>query len=331
MANRRWSTWDLIYLALLIVAIPAGIFHLVQGRYAQALMAAAAVIVGIVVLVTGWLRPVEAAVTAAVERAAAPVSRRPAREPERLPSGRLRDWLPLGLLAGFAATGAATTVLIGAWGLVVRPLAGILPAGSTLQRWFDGLANNTLTETAAVNLPLALLVHFAAGIAWAILYALFVEPRLSGPGWRRGLIFSFVPWLASLIVFFPLVDAGFFGLNLGAGPLPIIGNLILHLVYGAVLGETYVVQQTLTETGIGPGREEWILSHAERLMAWAIIPGFVLGALLALVGRPLIAETASTVLVAILGGLLGSAVGLLIGSYAGLSPAQESKPAERTP
>ncbi len=168
MANRRWSTWDLIYLALLIVAIPAGIFHLVQGRYAQALMAAAAVIVGIVVLVTGWLRPVEAAVTAAGGRAAAPVSRRPAREPERLPSGRLRDWLPLGLLAGFAATGAATTVLIGAWGLVVRPLAGILPAGSTLQRWFDGLANNTLTETAAVNLPLALLVHFAAAaLCWA--------------------------------------------------------------------------------------------------------------------------------------------------------------------
>lgn len=114
MANRRWSTWDLIYLGLLIIAVPAGIFHLVQGRYAQAIMAAAAVVVGVVVLVTGWLRPAEAAVTAAVARAAAPVARRPAREPERLPSGRLRDRLPLSFLAGFAATGAATTVLIGA-------------------------------------------------------------------------------------------------------------------------------------------------------------------------------------------------------------------------
>ncbi len=331
MTNRRWAIWDLAYLVLLVIAIPAGIFHLVQGRYAQAIMAAAAVVVGAVVLVTGWLRPAEAVVTGPAASAARPVPRRPLREPERLPSGRLRDWLPLSILAGFAATGAATTVWIGVWGLVVRPLAEALRAGSTLQRWFDGLAHNVLTETAAVNLPLALLLHFAAGIAWAILYAFLVEPRLHGPGWRRGVLFSLLPWIASLVVFFPVTGAGFFGLALGAGPLPIIGNLILHVVYGAALGETYVAQQTLTETGVGPGREEWILSHAEHLMAWAILPGFVLGSLLALLLRPLIAETVSWVLVASLGGLLGSAIGLLIGSYAGLSPARETQPAERAP
>lgn len=333
MVDRRWSIWDLIYLALLVVAVPAGIFHLVQGRYAQAIMAAAAVIVGVVVLVTGWLRPAEAAAPgAAVAPPAPPVTPpRPHREPERLPSGRLRDWLPLSLLAGFAATGAATIVLVGAWGLVVRPLAGALPQGSTLQRWFDAMAQNVLTERAAVNLPVVLMLHFAAGIGWAILYALFAEPKLSGPGWRRGIVFSLVPWVASIVVFFPLAGAGFLGRDLGAGPLPVIGNLILHLVYGAVLGETYIVQQTLTETGIGVDEEERILSRAERLMGWGILPGFVVGALVALIGRPLIAPEASYFLVAILGGLLGSALGLLVGAYMGLSAAAEGRRVERTP
>ena len=38
----------------------------------------------------------------------------------------------------------------------------------------------------------------------------------------------------------PAADGGgLLGMNIGAGPLPILGNLILHLVYGAVLGSAY--------------------------------------------------------------------------------------------
>src|SRR5205085_11758532 len=48
-----------------------------------------------------------------------------------------------------------------------------------------------------------------------------------------------IPWLFSLALFLPLVGGGFLGFALGAGPLPIIGNAILHLVYGATLGMVY--------------------------------------------------------------------------------------------
>ena len=55
------------------------------------------------------------------------------------------------------------------------------------------------------------------------------------------MLFSIIPWFLSLVVFFPIVGAGFFGADLDAGPLPAIGNLILHLIYGAVLGSMYTV------------------------------------------------------------------------------------------
>lgn len=49
-------------------------------------------------------------------------------------------------------------------------------------------------------------------------------------------MFSLIPWAFSLVVFLPLVGGGFLGLGLGAGPLPILGNLLLHAVYGVTLG-----------------------------------------------------------------------------------------------
>src|SRR6185369_12180348 len=77
------------------------------------------------------------------------------------------------------------------------------------------------------------------GLLWAVLYGLVFESRLRGSSWERGALFAGIPWLFSLAVFLPLVGGGFLGMSLGAGPLPIIGNLVLHLVYGAVLGSVY--------------------------------------------------------------------------------------------
>ena len=48
--------------------------------------------------------------------------------------------------------------------------------------------------------------------------------------------FALLPWLVSLVIFMPLLGGGILGLSLGAGPLPIVGNLVLHALYGAVLG-----------------------------------------------------------------------------------------------
>lgn len=60
---------------------------------------------------------------------------------------------------------------------------------------------------------------------------------LPGAFWLRGMLFSIAPWLVMMIVMMPMAGAGFFGLNLGmAGP---VMTLVLHLIFGAVLGAVY--------------------------------------------------------------------------------------------
>jgi uncharacterized protein DUF6789 len=142
------------------------------------------------------------------------------------------------VIAGFVATGAMSLVLVTGYSLATT--VGSPDAGaSLLGRWMWRLAYNPITEPTQSSLPIAAGIHFLSGIAWAFVYAAFAEPRLKGPPWRKGVTFSLIPWVLSLIVFMPLVGGGFFGLALGAGPLPVLGNLVLHVVYGAVLGQVY--------------------------------------------------------------------------------------------
>src|SRR5215212_5388288 len=129
-------------------------------------------------------------------------------------------WLRNGLLAA----GAMTLTLAVAYGIA----AGLGDAsGGFLGRWLWALTHNRLTEAVGGRPTLFM------GLALSILYAGFAEQHLGGPGWRRGLLFALVPWALSLVVFLPLVGGGLFGLGLGAGLLPILGNLVVHLVYGA--------------------------------------------------------------------------------------------------
>lgn len=137
------------------------------------------------------------------------------------------------LLAGFLASTAMVVAFAVAFVLVL--IVGQTHLG-VLTEWLHGLTSNTLINVARPNLYAATGAFFLGGLLWALLYAGFAEPRLRGPGWQRGIAFALVPWAFSLLVFLPLVGGGMLGIALGAGPLPIIGNLILHVVYGGVLG-----------------------------------------------------------------------------------------------
>jgi hypothetical protein len=91
-------------------------------------------------------------------------------------------------------------------------------------------------------------IFFAAGIVFALLYAYWWLPRLPGPGWQRGLLYGFVPWLVMLVIVAPLLpvlspamDAmsapGFFFANLGV--IAIFESLVAFLIWGLVLGALY--------------------------------------------------------------------------------------------
>jgi uncharacterized membrane protein YagU involved in acid resistance len=79
-------------------------------------------------------------------------------------------------------------------------------------------------------------IHVAVGIALAILYAGIVVHKLRGTPAARGALYGFCVFLFAQVVFMPLVGAGLFS----RGDVPmIVGSLIGHLGYGAVLGAIY--------------------------------------------------------------------------------------------
>ena len=318
MTKSKIRIWDILFALLILLAIPAGIFHYTQGRYANAILALAAFLAGVLLLTVGRFRSSVPVPQPVRQFSSIVVTAEPATVSQEVPrqrNGRLADWLPLSFLSGFVATGVMALMLMLGYGAAV--VLGN-SQGSVLARWIWALAHNPLTDTTHALLPLAIVLHFAAGIAWAIVYAALVEPRLSGPGWRRGLEFALLPWLASLVIFLPLMGGGLLGLSLGAGPLPILGNLVLHLAYGLSLGQLYPSERILAERDeVDPGE----LVHNERMIALGILPGLVIGALLGLVVSGFVAPGSQLLLVAVLGAIMGSAAGALLGSFAGLNPA----------
>lgn len=223
------------------------------------------------------------------------------------------------LIAGFVATAALTTVLVPAY-WVALTVGSPNSGATTLLRWLWALAHNPLTDTTKAALPLAVGLHFVMGFAWALAYAALVEPRLTGPGWRRGMLFALLPWVLSVVVFFPAVGVGLFGIGVGAGPLPVVGNLVLHLVYGAVLGWLYspASERFQTESGRAASSADLDLAAAEQSwIARGIVFGVVFGGVAGWVGSLLLAGNPG--LMAVLGAITGSMVGAFIGSFRGLS------------
>jgi hypothetical protein len=236
------------------------------------------------------------------------------------------------VLAGFSATAAMTATLLLAYTIMAN-LSLVLP-NTQLGTWFAAMTNNTVVDLTRGSFVAALMFHLAMGIGLALLYAYAAERVLPGRDWQRGVIFAFIPYILSLVVFFPVTGAGFFGMNIGAGPLPALGNLILHLVYGATLGTVYgrVGDQGdwrgagLDRTAELSGQQARAEARFEKGAAIGLLLGAVLGTAIGYVGGSRIDQMPTGLPVlepwtyALAGGFLGTAIGTLIGSFVAMTP-----------
>ena len=128
-----------------------------------------------------------------------------------------------GVQAGFIATIVVSIIML------TRHATGYLPQLDIIQLW-----------QAASGIPdekLAWLLHFVMGtVLWGTGFAV-LSPHLPGPHWLRGLIFGVFTWLAMMILFLP--SAGMPMFAAGQGAVIPVGALLLNLVFGLVLGESY--------------------------------------------------------------------------------------------
>ena len=226
---------------------------------------------------------------------------------------RRQDWLRDGVLSGFAATFAMTVVLAAAYGLG-RAVGD--EDGNRLERWFWALTHNPVTRTTEDAVVFAIALNLLMGLALALVYGRFVEPILGGPGWRKGVLFSLAPWVFSVVAFLPVMGGGFLGEDIDAGPLPILGNLILHLVYGAVLGSVYGIA---LEAGLDDTEAERAnAAGAERGGAIGVAIGTLVGIAAGWAVGSGLDDGDSRGVITLAGALAGAAIGALIGSFFGM-------------
>ncbi|MFW6076003.1 MAG: DUF6789 family protein [Chloroflexota bacterium] len=319
--NRR----DMLFFGLMIVGYAAAIFHMVDNRIMNGVLVALAMTAGVVIrFLTIRDRPAGGGPDSPRDRQTGTAAERRNRWSDEEPVDR-DTWLRSGIIAGFLATIVMSGVMV-----IGYFSSGIFAQedGNQIGQWFYGLTHNELTDN-AFDIPLgAYSLNLLAGIIWALAYAGYVEPRLRGPGWRKGMIFSILPWILSLVVFFPIVGAGFLGLGLDAGPLPIIGNLILHLVYGGSLGAVYAIPSS-AGVGLDPAKQR-AARWEDRGLAVGLMSGLIIGlaggAVLGLIFTGDLFESGEFL-------LAGAAAGVMAGAVLGPIVAldRSSKPASSSP
>jgi hypothetical protein len=127
------------------------------------------------------------------------------------------------LVAGVASGLLATAVL--SLLMVMKSAMGLMPE-------LDVIA--MLAAMMGASVAMSWMAHFAIGAVWGGLFASAARALPGSACWVRGMLFSIAPWLLMMVALMPMAGAGMFGLSLGI--MAPIMTLMLHLVFGAVLG-----------------------------------------------------------------------------------------------
>ncbi len=128
-----------------------------------------------------------------------------------------------GIIAGLAATVVLSAMML------AKQSMGLMPELDPIGM----ITSMAGTDSSAVGW----VGHFFIGtVLWGGGFAIG-SPYLPGPYWLRGATFATGAWLMMMLVVMPAAGAGIFGLALGV--MAPAMTLLLHIVFGAVLGGVY--------------------------------------------------------------------------------------------
>lgn len=130
-----------------------------------------------------------------------------------------------GLLAGLIATIVLSALM------VMKSSMGIMPE-LDLPKMIAGMMGS------ADRPMIGWVIHFMIGVGLYGLAMVLLDKHLPGDSRvSHGMMIGFAGWLIMMIMLMPMAGAGMFGMRLGfMAPMM---TLILHLIFGAVLGWTY--------------------------------------------------------------------------------------------
>ena len=156
-----------------------------------------------------------------------------------------------GMLAGFVATLVLTALML------LNSALDLIPQINFIR---------LLTTLGTLSVPSAWMDHFIVGVVvWGLLFAVYDGAAARPAHWLKGIIFGAFAWLMMMVAFMPLAGAGFFGSKIGiTAP---VGLLIVHFIYGVVLGATYGLLGVLV-----PVKASVILTKEEKALITANDP-----------------------------------------------------------
>lgn len=138
-----------------------------------------------------------------------------------------------GLIAGLVATIVLSVLMI------AKAAAGLMPNVNAIRMLTHMGA--MYVHTPAVPI-MGWIAHFAIGtVLWGLIFAATYRAWPGSAAVVKGIEFSIIAWLAMMLIVMPMAGAGLFGMRLGM-PAP-IATLVLHIIYGAVLGFVYAKLQ----------------------------------------------------------------------------------------
>ncbi len=129
-----------------------------------------------------------------------------------------------GLMAGFVATMVLSLIM------VAKGMMGLMPELEVI-----AMLGSMMNAAPAFGW----VVHFMIGIfAWGLGFAMIFNFLPGSSRLRKGISFGIAAWFLMMLVVMPMAGAGLFGLNVGV-MAPVI-TLMLHAIYGAVLGLVFI-------------------------------------------------------------------------------------------
>jgi len=127
-----------------------------------------------------------------------------------------------GLLSGFTATVVLSILMM------MKAKMGVMPELNAIKM---------LADMMHVPLLMGWVAHFMIGtVVWGLLFSA-LQKKLPGGLMASAIVFSIIAWVMMMIGPMPISGAGLFGLKLGM--MAPVATLMLHLIWGVVLGFTY--------------------------------------------------------------------------------------------
>ncbi len=130
-----------------------------------------------------------------------------------------------GFIAGFVATIVLSVLMI------AKGMMGLMPDVNVIAM---------LASKMGGQMDMGWLAHFMIGtFIYGLIFTFVFAPMPFGNLAFRGIIMGILGWLMMMVVVMPMMGAGLFGLSMPSGMMVPIATLMLHVIFGFVLGLVY--------------------------------------------------------------------------------------------